>query len=88
MQVQVWAKRGLPFALAALGLIVTERSGVLSLGAEGFFTEETPYDPRSPCSASKASSDHLVRAWHRTFGLPVDKTNWAQKLDTSPFVNY
>lgn len=42
-----------------------------SLGDEGFFTEETPYDPSSPYSASKASSDHLVRAWHRTFGLPV-----------------
>ncbi len=42
-----------------------------SLGAEGFFTEATPYDPSSPYSASKASSDHLVRAWGRTFGLPV-----------------
>lgn len=39
------------------------------------FTEETPYDPSSPYSASKASSDHLVRAWHRTFGLPVLITN-------------
>jgi dTDP-glucose 4,6-dehydratase len=38
-----------------------------SLGAEGFFTEETPYDPRSPYSASKASSDHLVKAWHHTY---------------------
>lgn len=45
------------------------------LGAEGFFTEETAYDPSSPYSASKASSDHLVRAWHRTFGLPVVITN-------------
>jgi len=42
-----------------------------SLGDEGKFTEETPYDPSSPYSASKASSDHMVRAWHRTFGLPV-----------------
>ena len=42
-----------------------------SLSASGFFTEETPYDPSSPYSASKASSDHLVRAWHRTFDLPV-----------------
>ena len=39
------------------------------------FTEETPYDPRSPYSASKASSDHLVRAWHETYGLPVILTN-------------
>jgi len=42
-----------------------------SLSESGFFTEETPYDPSSPYSASKASSDHLVRAWHRTFDLPV-----------------
>lgn len=46
-----------------------------SLGAEGMFTEDTPYDPRSPYSASKASSDHLVRAWHETYGLPVVLTN-------------
>ena len=39
------------------------------------FTENTPYDPRSPYSASKASSDHLVRAWHETYGLPVVLTN-------------
>ena len=42
-----------------------------SLGEDGFFTEDTPYDPSSPYSASKAGSDHIVRAWHRTFGLPV-----------------
>lgn len=46
-----------------------------SLGAEGQFTENTPYDPRSPYSASKAASDHLVRAWHETYGLPVVLTN-------------
>ena len=46
-----------------------------SLGAEGAFTEETRYDPRSPYSASKASSDHLVRAWHETYGLPVVLSN-------------
>jgi dTDP-glucose 4,6-dehydratase len=46
-----------------------------SLGSEGFFTERTPYDPRSPYSASKAASDHLVRAWHHTYGLPVLLTN-------------
>lgn len=46
-----------------------------SLGAKGLFTEETPYDPRSPYSASKAASDHLVRAWHETYGLPVVLTN-------------
>jgi dTDP-glucose 4,6-dehydratase len=46
-----------------------------SLGDEGLFTEETPYDPRSPYSASKAGSDHLVRAWGHTYGLPVLVTN-------------
>ena len=46
-----------------------------SLGPTGLFTEKTPYDPRSPYSASKASSDHLVRAWHHTFGLPVLLSN-------------
>lgn len=45
------------------------------LDATGFFTEETPYEPSSPYSASKASSDHLVRAWHRTYGLPIVVTN-------------
>ncbi|MBF0369553.1 MAG: dTDP-glucose 4,6-dehydratase [Magnetococcales bacterium] len=42
-----------------------------SLGAEGRFSETSPYDPRSPYSASKASADHLVRAWHHTYGLPI-----------------
>ncbi len=46
-----------------------------SLGQDGFFTESTPYDPRSPYSASKASSDHLVMAWFHTYGLPVLITN-------------
>ena len=46
-----------------------------SMGPEGFFTETTAYDPRSPYSASKASSDHLVMAWHHTYGLPTVITN-------------
>ena len=46
-----------------------------SLGPEGRFSESSPYDPSSPYSASKAASDHLVRAWHRTFGLPVIISN-------------
>lgn len=45
------------------------------LGWEGFFTEDTPYSPRSPYSASKAASDHMVRAWYHTFGLPIVLTN-------------
>ncbi len=46
-----------------------------TLGADGYFTEETAYQPNSPYSASKAASDHLVRAWHHTYGLPVVTTN-------------
>ena len=46
-----------------------------SLGAEGFFSEETPYKPHSPYSASKAASDHLVRAYHDTYGLPTSISN-------------
>jgi dTDP-glucose 4,6-dehydratase len=46
-----------------------------SLGASGFFDESTSYDPSSPYSATKAASDHLVRAWHRTYGLPILITN-------------
>jgi dTDP-glucose 4,6-dehydratase len=46
-----------------------------SLGREGYFTETTPYQPNSPYSASKASSDHLVRAYHKTYGLPITISN-------------
>ena len=46
-----------------------------SLGKTGFFDEKTPYDPKSPYSSSKASSDHLVRAWHSTYNLPINITN-------------
>lgn len=56
-----------------------------SLGSEGLFTEETPYDPRSPYSASKASSDHLVRAYHYTFGLPVVLSNCSNNFGPNQF---
>ncbi|MCV5341734.1 GDP-mannose 4,6-dehydratase, partial [Escherichia coli] len=46
-----------------------------SLGESGAFDETTPYDPRSPYSASKAASDHLARAWRETYGLPTLVTN-------------
>lgn len=46
-----------------------------SLGADGLFTETTPYDPSSPYSATKAASDHLAKAWHRTYGMPVIVSN-------------
>jgi len=56
-----------------------------SLGDEGFFTEETSYDPRSPYSASKASSDHIVRAYHHTFKLPVVITNCSNNYGPNQF---
>ncbi len=56
-----------------------------SLGPEGLFTEQTPYDPRSPYSASKASSDHFVRAWHHTYGLPVVISNCSNNYGANQF---
>lgn len=56
-----------------------------SLGPEGFFTEETPYDPRSPYSASKASSDHFVMAYHHTYGLPVILSNCSNNYGSHHF---
>ena len=56
-----------------------------SLGATGYFTEETAYDPRSPYSASKASSDHLVMAYHHTFGLPVVISNCSNNYGSHQF---
>ncbi len=56
-----------------------------SLGATGFFTEETPYDPHSPYSASKASSDHLVRAYHDTYGLPIIISNCSNNYGPNQF---
>ena len=56
-----------------------------SLGSEGYFTEETAYDPRSPYSASKAASDHLVRAWHHTFGMPTLTTNCSNNYGPRQF---
>ncbi len=56
-----------------------------SLGEEGIFTEDTPYNPHSPYSASKASSDHLVRAYHDTFGLPVVISNCSNNYGSFQF---
>ena len=70
---QYWEGRGKPRDFRFHHISTDEVFG--SLGATGQFTEETPYDPRSPYSASKASSDHLVRAWAETYGLPVVLTN-------------
>lgn len=68
-----WQAQGRPEAFRFHHISTDEVFG--SLGDTGLFTETTPYDPRSPYSASKAASDHLVRAWHETYGLPVILTN-------------
>ncbi len=68
-----WEAKGRPETFRFHHISTDEVFG--SLGPEGMFTETTAYDPRSPYSASKAASDHLVRAWHHTYGLPVVLTN-------------
>ena len=68
-----WIAQGRPDGFRFHHISTDEVFG--SLGAEGQFHEDTPYDPRSPYSASKASSDHLVRAWAETYGLPIVMTN-------------
>ena len=68
-----WEEQGMPPDFRFLHVSTDEVYG--ELGETGAFTEETPYDPSSPYSASKAGADHLVRAWHRTYGLPVLITN-------------
>jgi dTDP-glucose 4,6-dehydratase len=68
-----WIRRGKPESFRFHHISTDEVFG--SLGPTGKFTETTPYDPRSPYSASKAASDHLVRAWGETYGLPVIITN-------------
>ena len=68
-----WRAQGQPDTFRFHHISTDEVFG--SLGPTGMFTETTPYDPRSPYSASKASSDHLVRAWHETYSLPVVLTN-------------
>lgn len=69
----LWVAKGRPESFRFHHISTDEVFG--SLGETGQFTETTPYDPRSPYSASKAASDHLVRAWHETYGLPVLLTN-------------
>ena len=68
-----WTRAGKPAGFRFHHISTDEVFG--SLGPEGQFTETTPYDPRSPYSASKAASDHLVRAWAETYGLPTVLTN-------------
>ncbi|MBI5552778.1 MAG: dTDP-glucose 4,6-dehydratase [Desulfobacterales bacterium] len=68
-----WEEKGRPADFRFLHVSTDEVFG--SLGPEGYFTETTAYDPSSPYSASKAASDHLVRAWQRTYGFPALVTN-------------
>ncbi|MBP1804940.1 dTDP-glucose 4,6-dehydratase [Rubellimicrobium aerolatum] len=68
-----WLREGRPEGFRFHHISTDEVFG--TLGATGQFTEDTPYAPNSPYSATKAASDHLVRAWHETYGLPVVLTN-------------
>ncbi|MCT4578129.1 dTDP-glucose 4,6-dehydratase [Donghicola sp.] len=70
-----WTAQGKPESFRFHHISTDEVFGSLPNDLRVQFTEDTPYDPRSPYSASKASSDHLVRAWHETYGLPVVLTN-------------
>ena len=70
-----WTSAGKPEGFRFHHISTDEVFGSLGADPEEKFTESTPYDPRSPYSASKAASDHLVRAWHETYGLPVVLTN-------------
>ena len=70
-----WQGRGCPEAFRFHHVSTDEVYGSLPEEPQVLFTEETAYDPRSPYSASKAASDHLVRAWHHTYGLPVVVSN-------------
>jgi len=78
-----WQSRGKPQDFCFLHISTDEVYG--SLGAEGYFTESTPYDPSSPYSASKAASDHFVRAYFRTYGLPTIITNCSNNFGPYQF---
>jgi dTDP-glucose 4,6-dehydratase len=70
-----WQDNGQPATFRFHHVSTDEVFGSLPSDSAVLFTEDTPYDPHSPYSASKASSDHLVRAWHETYGLPIVLTN-------------
>lgn len=80
---KVWEQSKKPGHFRFLHISTDEVYG--SLGDDGYFTESTPYDPSSPYSASKAASDHLVRAWHRTYGLPAIITNCSNNFGPYQF---
>ncbi len=78
-----WESKGRPDGFKFLHISTDEVYG--SLGPEGLFTEHSRYDPSSPYSASKASSDHFVRAFFRTYGLPVNITNCSNNFGPYQF---
>lgn len=78
-----WGKKGRPRNFRFLHISTDEVYG--SLGPDGYFSEKSPYDPSSPYSASKASSDHFVRAYFRTYGLPVIITNCSNNFGPYQF---
>ena len=80
---KMWERGGQPSGFRFLHVSTDEVYG--SLGQEGYFTEETAYDPSSPYSASKAGSDHLVKAYYRTYGLPVLVTNCSNNFGPYQF---
>ena len=80
---EYWQAKGRPDTFRFHHISTDEVFG--SLGATGQFTEDTPYAPRSPYSASKACSDHIVRAWHETYGLPVVLTNCSNNYGSYQF---
>ena len=80
-----WQEQGYPDKFRFHHISTDEVFGSLPNDPETRFTEKTPYSPRSPYSASKASSDHLVRAWHKTYGLPVILTNCSNNFGPYQF---
>ena len=80
-----WQEQGYPNWFCFHHISTDEVFGSLPNEPNIRFTEKTPYDPRSPYSASKASSDHLVRAWHETYGLPVILTNCSNNFGPFQF---
>ena len=80
-----WQAQGGPDTFRFHHISTDEVFGSLPIDPLVQFTEDTPYDPRSPYSASKAGSDHLVRAWHATYGLPVVLTNCSNNYGPCQF---
>ena len=80
-----WQEQGYPDKFRFHHISTDEVFGSLPNDPDARFTEKTPYDPRSPYSASKAGSDHLVRAWHETYGLPIILTNCSNNFGPYQF---